>query len=166
MNNSAQLKEGELQLSASFLLMILEMCPSAAFQCTACSCFHKNCVFGKIHAKFVKPWEMKKLACNREKGQWNRVTHGKTVRVERSELSKGYSQNQLPSVCWRKMYIPLKFQARKLIIEVKWRGPIPEGPPALFHLLQLFFILCFAPKTSFGITLKCFLFSLFFVVSL
>ena len=56
MSNSApQLKEGELQLSALFLLMILEMCPSAAFECTACACFHKNCVFGEIHAKFVKP---------------------------------------------------------------------------------------------------------------
>ena len=68
MNNSAQLKEGELQFPALFLLIILEMCPSAAFECAACACFHKNCVFDKIHAKFVKPWVMKKLLWDGEKG--------------------------------------------------------------------------------------------------
>ena len=68
MNNRAQLKEGELQLPALFLLIIQEMRPSATFECAACACSHKNCVFGKIHSKFVKPWKMKKLTWDCEKG--------------------------------------------------------------------------------------------------
>ena len=56
MNNSAHLKDRELQLLHLFLLIILEMRSSAALECAACVCFlTKLRVWEKIHSKFVKP---------------------------------------------------------------------------------------------------------------
>ena len=65
--------------------------------------------------------------------------------------------------------MPLKFQVRKLIIEVKWWRPYTRGPinPFLSFVTIFYTLLCTQGLySSFGITLKCFLFSLFFVVSL
>ena len=68
-NNSAHLKDRELQLLDLFLLIILEMHPSAALECVACVCFlTKPRASEKIRSKSVKPWEMKKLTWDCEKG--------------------------------------------------------------------------------------------------
>ena len=79
MNSSAQLKDRELRLSVLFFLIILEMRSSAALECAACVCFlRKLWVSKKIHLKFVKLWEMKKLPKTVRKGvkpcdtRWNR----------------------------------------------------------------------------------------------
>ena len=79
MNSSAQLKDRELRLSVLFLLIILEMRSSAGLECAACVCFlRKLWVSKKIHLKFVKLWEMKKLPKTVRKGvkpcdtRWNR----------------------------------------------------------------------------------------------
>ena len=76
-NNSAQLKDRDLRLLLLFLLIILEMCSSAALECAAFVCFlRKLCVWEKICSKFVKPWEMKKPSRDLEKSSetmWHTV---------------------------------------------------------------------------------------------
>ena len=50
MNNSFQFKDRVLRLFVLFLLIILEMCSSAALECAACVYlffFSENCEFGK-----------------------------------------------------------------------------------------------------------------------
>ena len=78
MNNSAQLKYRELRMLVLFLLIMLEMRSLLTLECAACvCCFRKQFVWEKIRSKFVKPWEMKNLPWDREKGS-------ETVRAERS----------------------------------------------------------------------------------
>ena len=68
-----------------FLLIILEMCLSVELECAACVCFFKKpWVWERICSKFLKPWEMKNLLWDREKGNES-VTYGETVRIERSD---------------------------------------------------------------------------------
>ena len=84
MNNSFQFKYRELQLLV--LLIILEMCSSASSECAACVFFFfkKTVSLGKSPLKICKPVRNEEPTVRLWERHWKRVTHGETVRVERS----------------------------------------------------------------------------------
>ena len=88
-NNSAQLKDRELRLLVLLLLIILGMISSAAMECDTCVCFFRKVwvFWEKNPLKFWKTEKNEKLTVRPWKRQWNHVTHGQTVRIERSGTS-------------------------------------------------------------------------------
>ena len=86
MNNSAQLRHGELQLHVLFLLIILEcvlqqhwiVLPVFVF-------FLENHEFRKNLIKICKTMRNKEPTVRLRERQWNCVTHGETLRVESSD---------------------------------------------------------------------------------
>ena len=88
MNNSFQFKYRELRLLVLFLLIVLEMRSSASLECAACFFvlffFQKTVSMGKNLLKICKPVINEEPSVRPWERHWKRVTHGETVRVERS----------------------------------------------------------------------------------
>ena len=115
---------------------------------------HYILIFLHIFALFINQWnnwiEYNKTITSDsiQHVSWGLLTIGVSCKPKLLKLNKGFSQNQSPSVCWKNIYVPLIFYARKLIIEPNWRRHHTRGFSNPFLSFKLFFILSFVPKAS------------------